>query len=297
MPAIPVQGAGPPATPKRPPTAPVVPMAPPPALGMGVFDGLDGADGKDSGAIESVDAVELEPELDPAPAGLEAASIPDDAPPAPTLESQLESPTAVERAVSAIGEAALEKRAEDLSRDLEAATEKAAIADLAYELGELYERRLEDEARAVKAYGRALQSDPSLRPNLWAIRRVFYRRGLWPNLIKLIDAELRFARSDGERADLLTEKGLVLAEKPGASASPADARVAFTQATDLDPTAIVPLLQLERIAAADGDLATLADVWTRLAAASRRPERKLVHLLDLVRLHAERGADGLDDAR
>ena len=56
---------------------------------------------------------------------------------------------------------------------------------LAYELGELYERRLADEARAVKAYGRALTLDPSLRPNLWAIRRVFYRRGLWPNLQKL----------------------------------------------------------------------------------------------------------------
>jgi tetratricopeptide (TPR) repeat protein len=283
---------------KRPPTAPVVPMAPPPAMGMGVFDGLDDRDDGEPGDSEALD---LEPELDPVPSGPAAsAPLPDDAPPLPSLESQLETPSAIERAVAAMGDAALERRAEELARDLDAASDKALIADLAYELGELYERRLEDEARAVKAYGRALQSDPSLRPNLWAIRRVFYRRGLWPNLIKLIDAELRFARSDGERADLFTEKGLILAEKAGASAAASaagEARTAFGQAADLDPTSILPLLQLERLAEADGDLATLADVWTRLVAASRRPERKLVHLLDLVRLHAEQGPDGLDTAR
>jgi hypothetical protein len=292
-----VAAASPPPS-KRPPTAPVVPMAPPPAMGMGVFDGLDD---RDDGEPSDSEALELEPELDPGTSGPEVfAPVPDDAPPLPSLESQLETPSAIERAVAAMGDAALERRAEDLARDLDAASDKALIADLAYELGELYERRLEDEARAVKAYGRALQSDPSLRPNLWAIRRVFYRRGLWPNLIKLIDAELRFARSDGERADLFTEKGLILAEKAGASAASSaagEARTAFGQAADLDPTAILPLLQLERLAEADGDLATLADVWTRLVAASRRPERKLVHLLDLVRLHAEQGPDGLDTAR
>jgi tetratricopeptide (TPR) repeat protein len=302
MPRLPrpdADGEAPPVS-KRPATAPVVPMAPPPAMGMGVFDGLDDRDAE--GDSSDVEPVELEPELDAVPSGAEAfAPLPDDGPPLPSLESQLETPSAIERAVAAIGDAALERRAEDLARDLDAATEKPIIADLAYELGELYERRLEDEARAVKAYGRALQSDPSLRPNLWAIRRVFYRRGLWPNLIKLIDAELRFARSDSERADLLTEKGLILAEKAGATAGsgPGEARTAFGQAADLDPTSIVPLLQLERLAEADGDLATLSDVWTRLVAASRRPERKLVHLLDLVQLHSEpeQGPDGLDTAR
>jgi hypothetical protein len=115
-----------------------------------------------------------------------------------------ESPTALDRAIAEAAAADWEARAAMLSAALEAAPagDKERIGALAYELGELLERRLDDEARAVKAYGRALQSDPSLRPNLWAIRRVFYRRALWPNLIKLIDAELRFARDDLERADL-----------------------------------------------------------------------------------------------
>ncbi|HEY4055567.1 MAG TPA: hypothetical protein VGM39_03125, partial [Kofleriaceae bacterium] len=127
------------------------------------------------------------------------------------LEAHLDSPTVVDRALEELGDAGGEKRAATLAKDLDATTDATAAAMLAYELGELYERRLADEARAVKAYGRALTLDPGLRPNLWAIRRIFYRRGLWPNLAKLIGAEVEYARDDIERADLLLEKSRVLA--------------------------------------------------------------------------------------
>ena len=227
----------------------------------------------------------------------------DDAPSAPPmvativpdvpLEQRLESPTAVERAVGELGEVAWEARAADLQRALDRAGDRERVADLAYELGELCERRLADEARAVKAYGRALASDPSLRANLWAIRRVFYRRGLWPNLIKLIDAEVRFARDDREKADLLAEKAAVLADKLGQTD---DARTALEEAVHLDPTALPPLYALERIAAAEGDHARLVELWAQLAAASTRPERKLCYLLDQIRFWIDQGGD-LDRAR
>ncbi len=231
--------------------------------------------------------------LRPVPDGMEPSSVAATVVPEQPIESQLEIPTVVERAIAELGEAALEKRAADLSRDLDAATDRAEIAGLAYELGELFERRLADEARAVKAFGRALQTDPSLRANLWAIRRVFYRRGLWPNLIKLIDAELRFARGDAEKAELLGEKGLVQADRLG---QPVEARATFEQAIALDPTAIVPLYQLERLIAQAGDDDALAAIWARLADAAERPERVMVYLLALVGHHAERGAAGLTDA-
>ena len=164
------------------------------------------------------------------------------------------------------------------------------MADVAYELGELCERRLVDEARAVKAFGRALASDPSLRANLWAIRRVFYRRGLWPNLIKLIDAESRFAIDDDERADLAIEKAAVLADKLGQQD---DARAALEDAVLLAPGSAPALLALERVA---DDPARQVELWAQLAEASARPERKLVYLLDQVRFWTERGGD-LDRAR
>lgn len=149
---------------------------------------------------------------------------PPSSPPPPIelpIEHRLESPTAIERALGDLGEAAWEERAAELTpapRGIE--TDRERVADIAYELGELCERRLVDEARAVKAFGRALASNPSLRANLWAIRRVFYRRGLWPNLIKLIDAESRFAIDDDERADLAIEKAAVLADKLGQQRRP-----------------------------------------------------------------------------
>src|SRR5258708_2520926 len=125
------------------------------------------------------------------------------------------SPTVLEAALAEARADDWRARADGLRAELDTEADRARAAMLAYELGELSERHLRDEAAAVKAYGRALQSDPSYRPNLWAIRRVFYRRGLWPNLNKLIDAEIRFARSHAERADLYLEKGQILEDRSG----------------------------------------------------------------------------------
>ncbi|HRC58833.1 MAG TPA: hypothetical protein PKU97_23075, partial [Kofleriaceae bacterium] len=195
------------------------------------------------------------------------------------LESLLENPTAVDRAADELTDAGAERRAEELSRKIED-SDDPSTALLAYELGELYERRLADEARAVKAYGRALVLDASYRPNLWAIRRVFYRRKLWPNLIKLIDAELRYVRSDEERADLLLEKARILAHQ---LADFAGARAAAEEAVAVAPGQQLALLELERLVAREQDLAALKDVWERLAEAAAHPARKVATLLDVAR--------------
>jgi len=196
------------------------------------------------------------------------------------LEAQLESPTVVDRALAAQGDAANEQRADALAHELEETTDETAAAYLAYELGELYERRLADEARAVKAYGRALSLDPSLRPNLWAIRRVFYRRGLWPNLAKLIGAEVEYARDDYERADLLLEKARICGHLLGELG---DAREALDEAVRLAPNHQGALLELERLAARTGDLAAQLDVWERLAEAAEHPARKTAFWLEVGR--------------
>ncbi len=241
---------------------------------------------------ETTDPIPLElseVELDQSQDGPRTPSIVVDVP----IEQRLERPTAVDRAQQELGDVAWEARASELARALEAVSDREHVADLSYELGELCERRLADEARAVKAFGRALASDPSLRANLWAIRRVFYRRALWPNLIKLLDAEARFAADDRERADLLAEKAAVLADKLGQTD---DARSALEEAVHLDPAALTPLYALERIAAAEGDHARLVELWAQLAQASTRPERKLSYLLDQIRFWIDQGSD-LDRAR
>ncbi|MBP9204663.1 MAG: hypothetical protein KBG28_11910 [Kofleriaceae bacterium] len=201
------------------------------------------------------------------------------------LETQLETPTVLDRALADTGDAALERRAQEVAAELEAATGPAAAA-LAYELGELYERRLADEARAVKAFGRALAADPSYRPNLWAIRRIFYRRALWPNLLKLIDAELRLCKDDGERAELWVERGRVVGQR---LEQRAEARQAFEEAVKANPGHQGALLELERIGQLDRDLGLLREVWARLAECAGDPVRRCLYLLDLARAHADAG--------
>ena len=205
------------------------------------------------------------------------------------LEAQVEHPTVVDKAIEGLGDAGGEARAEAMAHELEALviTDPTAAASLAYELGELYERRLADEARAVKAFGRALGLDPSLRPNLWAIRRVFYRRALWPNLAKLIDAEVGYARDDYERADLLLEKARITAYRMN---EPEEARTALDEAVRIAPTHQGALLELERVVAKAGDDAALLEVWERLADAVEQPARKIAYWLEVGR-GAGRAAD------
>ena len=198
------------------------------------------------------------------------------------LEASLESPTVVDRAIDELTDAGAEKRAEQMAAQLDATSDPAAAALIAYELGELYERRLADEARAVKAFGRALTLDPSLRPNLWAIRRVFYRRGLWPNLVKLISAELTYARDDRERADLLLEKARVA----NRTNEHDEAKAALAEAVRLDPLHQAALLEYERVVARANDQAALLEAWELLADAVEQPARKVSYLLEIGRAAA-----------
>ena len=161
-----------------------------------------------------------------------------------------------------------EARKDALLAELEREQDRERAAELAYEVGELAERRLGDESLAVKSYDRSIRSDPAFRPTLWAIRRVFYRRGLWPNLVKLIDAETRYARDDDERADLLVEKARILEDKIKDAEA---ARGAYRRASELCAGCLPALFALERIALGAHDDDALLQLWPKLAAATTTP--------------------------
>ena len=206
------------------------------------------------------------------------------------LEQQLESPTAIEKAIEAGADVELDRRAVAIAAELDSAvanaTDRATIASLAYELGELCERRLADEARAVKAFGRSLDADPTFRPNLWAIRRVFYRRALWPNLVKLIDVELRFAATGEDRSDLYLEKGRILADQLDQRE---EARVMFAEALHAAPANQAAMLELERATILDDDDAARVEVLASLASAATSPKRRAGLWLEVARLRSTQG--------
>jgi tetratricopeptide (TPR) repeat protein len=211
-------------------------------------------------------------------------------PPLPEPDLALEMPTALERLIEK-GADSPAVRAEWYAHQLEealSAGDNRRAALFGYELGELLEFSLGDEGGAVKAYGRVLQVDPTLRANLWSIRRVFYRRQLWPNLIKLIAAEVRFAKSDAAAAELLIERAQILEERLG---SPNEARACYEQALARDQAALPAWFGLERLALAAGDTALLARALRGLADCATHPERRVCYLIDLARLCARDHGD------
>ena len=289
----------PPPVPSAPPPIPPRSARPPsvggaarrvPTAGEGAGDVSTGVPGgvpaSTSGGISGGFASGLDPLTDrsgPLAGGGSGPVAPTE--PAPP-ELEIATPTVLDHALEEQRERAAAVRAQALEARLAATMDDAEAAVLAYELGALCERQLGDEDRALDAYRRAMQADPLLRANLWALRGVLARRGLWTELLDVIEAEASAARDDDERADLYIEKGHILEHRLG---EPAQARDAYETATVLAPGAAGAHHGLERLALAAGDDEALMRAIEGLATGADEPARKLFYLLDLARMHADRG--------
>ncbi len=183
-------------------------------------------------------------------------------------------------------------RAAFYERERQDETRKQHSAVLQHELAVHAERSISDEGDVARAYGTAMATDPSLRPNLWALRRIYYRRSLWPSLLKLLDTEARYASTQRERAEVWTEKGHILEDLLGEIE---EAIICYRTAHELDRTALAPLAALEKLltrqagpAGASGrpseDLLTL---YRDLASATHEPGRRVALLIEQARIEEE----------
>ncbi len=164
------------------------------------------------------------------------------------------------------------------------------VAELHHEIGELVEAA-GDAGAAVKFYARALSADPTLHPNVWAIRRIFESRALWPNLLRLLDAELAAAQRPEERAELLLEKGELCEDR---LADPATAQRCFEEAVALAPGNLRGWQALYRQAVRASDPPAIIAALEGLVAATTDPGRKVAALLERARLE-EAGPSGTPD--
>ena len=183
-------------------------------------------------------------------------------------------------------------RAATYERELHGETRKSHAAVLQHELAVHAERSISDEADVARAYATAMASDPALRPNLWALRRIFYRRSLWPSLLKLLDTEATSASTKREQAEAWTEKGHILEDRLG---EVDEAISCYRQAHELDPDALGPLVALEKILAQKAGPAgasgrpseELLRVYRDLATATREPGRRVALLIEQARIEEE----------
>ncbi len=117
-------------------------------------------------------------------------------------------------------------------------------ARLLHEVARLGEQKPKGAREAARLYTASLASDPTLLPNTWALYRLFSARESWENVLRLLDAELRFSSSNtpaSQKADLLVERGRLLEDRLGREE---DALTAYRAAIALDPGHAGALLSL-----------------------------------------------------
>ncbi|WP_434045475.1 MULTISPECIES: hypothetical protein [Sorangium] len=129
--------------------------------------------------------------------------------------------------------------------------ERQLQALLLHELGAL-EEALGEEPTAARDYLAAFNADPQFREPLEALVRILTRRKSIKNLGKLLDALTRAAATPEERARAFWERAAYLQDhEQNLSAS----KEALEEAALSNPEDATPWLELELIAAKEGDLA------------------------------------------
>lgn len=191
-----------------------------------------------------------------------------------------------------------------LERQLRDEKDHGRAAVIQHEIAVLLERSAEADTDAAHGYAAALAHDPALRPNLWALRRIYYRRGMWPSLLRLLDLEADAAASPRERAELLTEKGHILEDRLG---NVEEALSCYRSAHELDQEALAPIVALEKVLTRQAGESTLTSTATRpndellavyrsLLAATKDPGRRVALLIEQARIEEtpRKATDGKD---
>ncbi len=246
-------------------------------------------------ALASSDEVELDElfELDDA-----VAAAPPAPPPTPTAPGARAAEPALVDSVDADVDALVAKalgfdtnaRVAELEAELAGELVPARAALLLWRIGDLHESQLGDSAGALRAWSTAHRLDRRSGPVRWSLRRELCRRGLWPQLGKLIDAELRELPSEANaaaRADLLVERAELLFDRLGDTAG---ARAACDEARSLAPEHPRALALAEEFARRAGDEVALTALLRRGADATEHAPRRAAILGELARLRARDGA-------
>lgn len=172
-----------------------------------------------------------------------------------------------------------------LEREIEAASDKTRKAHLLHELGEVLESRAADETRAVKSYVAAVNADPTFRPPLWNLHRIFTQRRSYKNLVRILEAEVRAAPAGPDRALALSARAELSEDHLD---DPGGARKSYEDARREDPLGATALLALERLATAEGDLGQQLDLLEALLGAATHPALSAALAAEVARLSEAR---------
>ncbi len=181
---------------------------------------------------------------------------------------------------------ALDVRIASLRAEVDAELDGTRKAMLHYEIGSLLETGLVQPAKAAQEYLAAYNLDPTFRPPLYALTRIFQRRRSLGNLEKLYDAEVRVAEDDTVRAFAQIDRGTLFER---VEAEPAKTIAALYEAVLADPAALAPALFLERCARHQEDSERIELALGRRAEHTADPALKSLLYCELGQFRADAG--------
>lgn len=105
------------------------------------------------------------------------------------------------------------------------------LSALQFKMGQIYEDRLGHEEDALSSYRRAVEADPNHRAAVRALERKLEQKGIWDELVKVLEAELAVAEEPKLKARTLLRIGEVCENRLRA---PEKALVSYEQALSFD---------------------------------------------------------------
>jgi len=162
---------------------------------------------------------------------------------------------------------------------LEAAEDPEARRKLLLQIGDIYERHLEEPARGFEWFRRAYMENPTA-DNLQVVDQAADRHGLHDELIQIYEGARERATEPIEQLAASLKIALICEEKLD---DPARAFQTLVDALPSDPAGDELLHNLERLAERTGDWKSLLDVYAQVARARTETEERV----ELLRLRAE----------
>ncbi|PTL82541.1 tetratricopeptide repeat protein [Vitiosangium sp. GDMCC 1.1324] len=186
----------------------------------------------------------------------------------------------------------MQGRWEDLivayERQLQLATSPQEQADLYVEIGNVYHQQLKQVDRAVNTYHQAQAVDPTSRPALHALGKLYERSGNWPYALEMLQQEAQLAGPVPEAVELYYRMGKMQEDMLMDTGS---ARSAYQQALAIDPGHLPSIRALKGIQEQEKDWGGYEQTLLQEAQQTEDAEAKARALLEVARYNAETKGD------
>ncbi len=98
---------------------------------------------------------------------------------------------------------------ETLEKRIEQSTDSSAIFDMKFEIGQVFDRELDDPVRAVEAYQHVLNLDPNNLEALKALEKLYTNLEQWEDLLAVLNKEIELASTEEEKIPLYYRMAMV----------------------------------------------------------------------------------------